>query len=127
MIRIAMIAHDGKKADMVSFLLKNRELFSNTKLFATSTTGTFLEKAGFKVEKFLSGPLGGDAQMAARVATGEIDFVFFFRDPLYRHPHEPDVQMLMRLCDVHNIPLATNPASAEFLLKGMIADEDTAI
>jgi methylglyoxal synthase len=122
-----MIAHDGKKADMVSFLLKNRELFANAELSATATTGTFLEKAGFKVTKYLSGPKGGDAQMAARVATGEIDFVFFFRDPLDRHPHEPDVQMLMRMCDVHNVPLATNPASAEFLLKGMIADEHTDI
>ena len=127
MIRIAMIAHDGKKADMVSFLLKNQELFKNAELSATATTGNFLEKAGFRVTKYLSGPLGGDAQMAAKVATGELDFVFFFRDPLYRHPHEPDVQMLMRICDVHNIPLATNPAAAEFLLKGMIADEDTDI
>lgn len=122
-----MIAHDGKKADMVSFLLKNKDLFRNAQLFATATTGNFLEKAGFKVTKYLSGPLGGDAQMAAKVAVGEIDFVFFFRDPLFRHPHEPDVQMLMRMCDVHNIPLATNPAAAEFLLKGMIADEGTDI
>ncbi len=127
MIRIAMIAHDGKKADIVSFLLKNKELFANTQLSATASTGTFLEKAGFKVTKYLSGPKGGDAQIAAKVATGEIDFVFFFRDPLDKHPHEPDVQMLMRMCDVHNIPLATNPAAAEFLLKGMIADEDTDI
>jgi methylglyoxal synthase len=127
MLRIAMIAHDGKKADMVSFVLKNKELFVNAELVATSTTGIFLEKAGFKVIKVLSGPIGGDAQIAAKVATGELDFVFFFRDPLYRHPHEPDVQMLMRMCDVHNIPLATNPAAAEYLLKGMIADEDTDI
>ena len=127
MIRIAMIAHDGKKADMVSFLLKNKELFAHAELSATATTGLFLEKAGFKVTKYLSGPKGGDAQMAAKVAMGDIDFVFFFRDPLDRHPHEPDVQMLMRMCDVHNVPLATNPASAEFLLKGMIADEHTDI
>lgn len=127
MLRIAMIAHDGKKADMVSFLLKNKELFINAQLSATSTTGKFLEKAGFKVTKYLSGPSGGDAQIAAKVATGELDFVFFFRDPLGKHPHEPDVQMLLRMCDVHNIPLATNPASAEFMLKGMIADEDTDI
>lgn len=127
MLRIAMIAHDGKKADMVSFLLSHKELFKNTELLATATTGTFLEKAGFQVRKVLSGPQGGDAQIGAKVATGEVDFVFFFRDPLGKHPHEPDVQMLMRLCDLHNIPLATNPASAEFLLKGMIADEYTAI
>lgn len=127
MLRIAMIAHDGKKADIVSFLLHNKELFRNSELIATATTGSFLEKAGFKVTKVLSGPVGGDAQIGAKVANGEVDFVFFFRDPLGKHPHEPDVQMLMRLCDVHNIPLATNPASAEYLLKGMIADESTDI
>lgn len=127
MLRIAMIAHDGKKADMVSFLLQHKELFTHTTIYATATTGNFLERAGVKVEKLLSGPKGGDAQIAAKVAMGEIDFVFFFRDPLGKHPHEPDVQMLMRMCDVHNIPLATNPASAEFLLKGMIADESTDI
>jgi methylglyoxal synthase len=127
MLRIAMIAHDGKKADLVSFLLHNKELFANTELYATATTGAFLEKAGFKIKKVLSGPIGGDAMIGAKVATGEIDFVFFFRDPLGKHPHEPDVQMLMRLCDVHNVPLATNPRAAEYLLKGMIADENTAI
>lgn len=127
MLRIAMIAHDGKKADIVSFLLHNKELFKHAELIATATTGSFLEKAGFTVIKVLSGPKGGDAQIAAKVANGEVDFVFFFRDPLGKHPHEPDVQMLMRICDVHNIPLATNPASAEFLLKGMIADEHTDI
>ena len=123
MLRIAMIAHDGKKADIVSFLLHNKELFKHAELIATATTGSFLEKAGFTITKVLSGPKGGDAQIAAKVANGEVDFVFFFRDPLGKHPHEPDAQMLMRICDVHNIPLATNPASAEFLLKGMIADE----
>jgi methylglyoxal synthase len=127
MLRIAMIAHDGKKADLVSFLLTHKELFKNAELIATATTGTFLERAGFKVSKVLSGPRGGDAQIGARVADGTVDFVFFFRDPLGKHPHEPDVQMLMRLCDVHNVPLATNPASAEYLLKGMIADEHTDI
>jgi len=126
-LRIAMIAHDGKKADMVSFLLHHKELFRQAELIATSTTGSFLEKAGFTVRKVLSGPRGGDAQIAALVADHQIDFVFFFRDPLDKHPHEPDVQMLMRICDVHNIPLATNPAAAEFLLKGMIADEGTEI
>ena len=122
-----MIAHDGKKADLVSFLLHHQTLFKNAELIATATTGSFLEKAGFKVQKVLSGPSGGDAQIGAKVATGEVDFVFFFRDPLGKHAHEVDVQMLMRMCDVHNVPLATNPASAEFLLKGMIADESTDI
>jgi len=72
------------------------------------------------VTKLLSGPLGGDAQIAAMIATDQIAAVIFFRDPLDKHPHEPDVQMLMRLCDVHNIPLATNPATAKFLLEGML-------
>jgi methylglyoxal synthase len=76
-------------------------------------------KEGFNVEKLLSGPRGGDAQIAALLATGNVDIVIFFRDPLDKHPHEPDVQMLMRLCDVHNIPLATNPASGNYILKGI--------
>ena len=77
-----------------------------------------MEDAGLSVLKLLSGPYGGDAQIAAMAAEGKLDMVFFFRDPMDKHPHEPDVQMLMRVCDVHNIPLATNPASAELLLKG---------
>jgi len=86
-------------------------------LFATGTTGKHLEDAGLEVTKLLSGPIGGDAQIAAKVATGEIEAVIFFRDPLGMHPHEPDVSMLMRICDVHNIPLATNPATASLIIK----------
>jgi methylglyoxal synthase len=116
---IALIAHDGKKADLVSFILQNKSLLEEDSLISTGTTGSHLEKAGFKVTKVLSGPLGGDAQIAAKLAQGEVDLVIFFRDPLDKHPHEPDVQMLMRLCDVHNIPLATNPASGELCLKAL--------
>ncbi len=116
---IALIAHDGKKTDLVTFVLNNKELFEGVHIYATSTTGKFLESAGFQVTKVLSGPLGGDAQIGALVAEGEIEVVFFFRDPLDKHPHEPDVQMLMRLCDVHNIPLATNPAAAKLILSAM--------
>ncbi|MEZ4913824.1 MAG: methylglyoxal synthase [Chitinophagales bacterium] len=119
-MKIAIIAHDGKKALMVSFLMTHRELFKTVDLVATGTTGGFVERAGLQVQKLLSGPLGGDAQIAAMVAEKKLDMVIFFRDPLDKHPHEPDVQMLMRLCDVHNIPLATNPATAELLLKGKI-------
>ncbi|MDQ3535911.1 MAG: methylglyoxal synthase [Bacteroidota bacterium] len=117
-MRIALIAHDGKKADMVNFLLANKKLLYNVELFATGTTGSHIERAGFKVTRLLSGPFGGDAQIAAMAATKELDIVIFFRDPLDKHPHEPDVQMLMRICDVHNIPLATNPATAELMLNG---------
>ena len=118
MKKIALIAHDGKKAELVSFILQNRNYIENADLFATGTTGKHIENAGFNVTRLLSGPLGGDAQIATMVAEKNIDMVIFFRDPLDKHPHEPDVQMLMRLCDVHNIPLATNPASAKLSLKG---------
>jgi len=117
-MRLALIAHDGKKPEMVSFAMQNLTLLKQTSLFATGTTGSHLENAGLEVEKLLSGPKGGDAQIAALLATDQLDMVFFFRDPLAKHPHEPDVQMLMRLCEVHNIPLATNPAGAILMLKG---------
>lgn len=118
-INIALIAHDGKKAEMVSFVLNNQEFLGDATLYATGTTGSKIEKEGFNVNKLLSGPLGGDAQIAAMVATGDIDLIIFFRDPLDKHPHEPDVQMLMRQCDVHNIPLATNPKAAYYLIRGI--------
>jgi len=119
-MEIAIIAHDGKKAEMVQFLNEHKALIqdNNINLVATGTTGSKAEKAGFKVSKFLSGPHGGDAQIAGRVASGLTDMVIFFRDPLAKHPHEPDISMLMRLCDVHNIPLATNPATANLLIRG---------
>jgi methylglyoxal synthase len=119
MIRIALIAHDGKKPEMVSFVVKNKPFLDGVKIYATGTTGSHIERQGFEVEKLLTGPKGGDAQIAALIATGDIDVVIFFRDPLDKHPHEPDVQMLMRLCDVHNIPLATNPKSAYYIIKGI--------
>lgn len=117
-MEIAIIAHDGKKADMVQFLNKNRSilLHENVKLIATGTTGSKVANAGFKVKKMLSGPLGGDAQIAGRVAEGKTKMVIFFKDPLSSHPHEPDVNMLIRVCDVHNIPLATNEATAQMLM-----------
>lgn len=120
-MKIAIIAHDGKKADMVQFLQEQKHILNSKhiELVATGTTGSRVEKAGLSVKKYLSGPYGGDAQIAAVVAEGKIDMVLFFRDPLEKHPHEPDITMLMRLCDVHNIPLATNPATAELLMKGL--------
>lgn len=124
MMRIALIAHDGKKAEMVSFLRDNIDWFrrDDIELISTGTTGGHVEQAGLTVQRVLSGPKGGDAQIAARLAVGEIDAVFFFRDPLDKHPHEPDIAMLMRLCDVHNVPLATNPATAQLVFAQMLAD-----
>lgn len=123
-MKLAVIAHDGKKAEMVAFLNKHIQLLhqKNVQIIATGTTGKHAEAAGLKVEKVLSGPMGGDAQIGSQVAEGLIDMVFFFRDPLDKHPHEPDVQMLMRVCDVHNVPLATNPASAALILAGAAAE-----
>ncbi|MFH6995984.1 methylglyoxal synthase [Flavobacterium sp. FlaQc-48] len=120
-MEIAIIAHDGKKADMVQFLNKNKTLLlqENIKLIATGTTGSKAVNAGFKVRKMLSGPLGGDAQIAARVAEGKTQMVFFFKDPLASHAHEVDINMLIRVCDVHNVPLATNEASAQLLLNAI--------
>ena len=117
MMRIAMIAHDGKKPEMVSFVMKNMELLRTYKLYGTGTTASHIMKAGIDIEALLSGPQGGDAQIAAMIAENKLDMVIFFRDPLDKHPHEPDVQMLMRICDVHNVPLATNPAAATLFLK----------
>ncbi len=118
-MEIALIAHDGKKPEMVRFIMDHKDILkqNNVQLIATGTTGKYVEETGLKVLRLLSGPLGGDAQIAARVAEGKTDMVIFFRDPLDKHPHEPDISMLMRLCDVHNVPLATNPATAELLFK----------
>ncbi|MFL9838747.1 methylglyoxal synthase [Flavobacterium sp. ST-75] len=120
-MEIAIIAHDGMKAEMVQFLNKNKPLLDkeHIQLVSTGTTGSKAEKAGFKVNKMLSGPLGGDAQIAARVAEGKTQMVFFFKDPLASHAHEADINMLIRVCDVHNVPLATNSATAELLLQAI--------
>jgi methylglyoxal synthase len=118
-MRIALIAHDGKKPEMVRFAIENKTYLQESELVTTGTTGQHLAKSGLNVVRLLSGPLGGDAQIAAMAAEKKLDMVFFFRDPLDKHPHEPDVQMLMRICDVHNIPLATNPATAELILRGL--------
>ncbi len=119
---IALISHDGKKADMVAFATFNREMLRQFRLFATSSTGRLLrEKVGLDVECLESGPLGGDAQIGARVVEGQVDMVIFLVDPLDKHPHEPDIQSLLRLCNVHNVPLATNVATADRLIAGELA------
>ncbi|MEM9023131.1 MAG: methylglyoxal synthase [Bacteroidota bacterium] len=118
-MHIAVIAHDGKKPEMVAFLLQHAAFLKreHVAITATGTTGHHAEQAGLTVTRVNSGPEGGDAQIAALVSERKIDMVFFFRDPMGKHPHEPDIAMLMRLCDVHNIPLATNPATANLLLQ----------
>ncbi len=124
-MEIAVIAHDGKKADMVQFLNKNHQLLlkENIKIIATGTTGGKAEAIGIKVRKMLSGPLGGDAQIAARVAEGKTKMVLFFKDPSSSHAHEPDINMLIRICDVHNVPLATNEATAQMLLNALLLED----
>ncbi len=121
---LAIIAHDGKKAEMVQFINKNKKLLfaENIKIIATGTTGGKVEAIGVKVKKMLSGPLGGDAQIAARVAEGKTKMVLFFKDPNSSHAHEPDISMLIRICDVHNVPLATNEATAQLLLNALSID-----
>ena len=116
--RVALIAHDGKKQELVDFVSAYLAWFDNQSLVATGTTGGRIESLGLKVERLASGPLGGDAQIAARITDGLLDAVIFFRDPMGKHPHEPDVNMLLRQCDVHNVALATNRATAELLIAG---------
>lgn len=115
--QVALIAHDKKKLELAMFALGHRDTLGQFHLVATGTTGGILQKqTGLSVERVLSGPLGGDQQIGARIAEEKVLAVFFFRDPLTAQPHEPDVSALTRLCDVHDIPLATNPASAEALM-----------
>ena len=115
--RLAIIAHDGKKTDLVAFAAFNRERLAEFQLVATSSTGKLLaDKVGLEVECLESGPVGGDVQMANRVVEGEVDAVIFMVDPLGQHPHDPDIQTLLRICNVRNIPLATNSASADALI-----------
>ncbi len=119
-MNIALIAHDKKKELMVDFCIAYSGILTQHNLCATGTTGSLVSEAtGLSISKFLSGPEGGDQQIGARIAYNEIDAVLFFRDPLTAQPHEPDVSALFRLCDVHNIPLATNVATAEVLIMGI--------
>jgi len=114
---VALIAHDAKKADMVYLAQAHKEALAKMNLVATGTTGRFiLERIGLPVRLMKSGPLGGDQQIGALIANGEVTAVVFLRDPLTAHPHEPDVSALLRVCDVHNVPLATNLATAEAVL-----------
>ncbi|MFD2974211.1 methylglyoxal synthase [Peribacillus deserti] len=119
-MRIALIAHDKKKEDMIRFATAYTDIFKQHELFATGTTGLRIQEAtGLKIHRFQSGPLGGDQEIGARIARNEMDLVLFFRDPLTSQPHEPDVSALIRLCDVYSIPLATNMGTAEILVRGL--------
>lgn len=114
---VALIAHDNKKDDMIVFVQRYRDVLERYALVATGTTGKLIqERTGLPVTRMLSGPLGGDAQIAALVAVGEVAAVFFFIDPLGKHPHDPDINSLLRICNVHDVPLATNAATASFII-----------
>jgi methylglyoxal synthase len=118
---VALIAHDTKKDDIVAFVVAHRDILAKCHIIATGTTGQRIAEAtGLNVERMLSGPLGGDAQIAARVAQGEVAAVIFLVDPLFAHPHEPDIQGLLRVCNLYNVPLATNIATAEHILDSLI-------
>lgn len=117
---LALIAHDQKKDDLEEFCIRHRDTLKRFDLIATGTTGKrIMDATGLDVKRYLSGPLGGDAQIAARVALGEVAAVIFMVDPLYAHPHEPDIQSLLRVCNVHDVPLATNLATAELVVRDL--------
>jgi methylglyoxal synthase len=119
-MKIALIAHDRKKDDLIQFVTAYQPILSEHTLYATGTTGRrIMDETDLNVIRFQSGPLGGDQQIGAMIAQNEMDMIIFFRDPLTAQPHEPDVSALMRLCDVYNVPLATNMGTAEVLLKGL--------
>ncbi len=116
-MKIALIAHDKKKDAMISLAIKYKDVLAQHELCATGTTGTLvMGETGLKITRMKSGPLGGDQQIGSMIAEGKLDLVLFLRDPLTAQPHEPDVSALLRLCDVQNIPLATNVKSAEIML-----------
>ncbi|WP_438351237.1 methylglyoxal synthase [Paenibacillus sp. FA6] len=119
-MKIAFIAHDRKKEEMVNFVIAYEHVFEGQELYSTGTTGLrIMENTKLKIHRFMSGPLGGDQQIGALVAQNEMDLIVFLRDPLMAQPHEPDINALLRLCDVQGIPLATNIATAEILVKAM--------
>lgn len=115
--RIALVAHDGRKDEMIAWVLAHKAALAQHELYGTGGTGTQISKAtGLKVSRFLSGPLGGDQQIGAAIATAELDMLVFFWDPLEPQPHDPDVKALLRLAVLHNIPTASNRATADFLI-----------
>ena len=119
-MKIALIAHDKKKDDMIRLAIDYRDILAEHELCATGTTGTLvMGETGLKITRMKSGPLGGDQQIGSMIAEGTLDMVIFLRDPLTAQPHEPDVSALLRLCDVQKIPLATNASSAKIMLEAL--------
>lgn len=122
--RIALIAHDNKKQDILEWAKYNKEILRYHDLFATGTTGSLIaEEIGLEITKFHSGPLGGDQQVGAAITQGEINFLIFFGDPLEPHPHDPDVKALLRIAVVWNIPVACNRATADFMISSQLMNE----
>lgn len=123
-MRIALIAHDKKKDEMINLTIKYKDTLAKHELYATGTTGALvMGETGLKINRMKSGPLGGDQQIGSMIACSQLDLVIFLRDPLTAQPHEPDVSALLRLCDVINIPLATNRSSAEIMLTALTREE----
>jgi len=121
--KIALVAHDNKKRDLVEWAKFNRDLLTHHRVYATGTTGAILEKElGFSINRLQSGPLGGDQQIGAMIVEGGIDFLIFFWDPLEPLPHDPDVKALLRMAVVWNIPMACNRASADFMISSPLMD-----
>ena len=119
-MRVALIAHDKKKEEIINFAKKHKDILKNHELVATGTTGLKINEAtGLEVHRYLSGPYGGDQQIGGSLAEGDIDLVIFLRDPLTSQPHEPDINALLRLCDVYEIPLATNVSTAQLVLDAL--------
>ena len=116
-MKIALIAHDKKKEELIGFSKKHKEILAKYDLVATGTTGKMISEAtGLDVKRYLSGPYGGDLQLGGRIAEGQIDLVIFFTDPLTSQPHEPDVSALLRVCNVHNVAVVTNIKTAELII-----------
>lgn len=119
-MKIALIAHDKKKEEITKLAIKYKDVLAEHELFATGTTGTLIMgETGLTIHRMKSGPMGGDQQIGAMLANGDLDLIIFLRDPLTAQPHEPDVSALLRLCDVQSIPLATNATSAIVMLEAL--------